>query len=199
MDAMRVGDPLDEETEVGAIVSREQYESVARYIDSALADPRATLLAGGPPQPGRYGRGWFIRPTLFSLEQGGVADPGLPGRGPQGGTPPSGLEEDVAVACKEIFGPVLVAMPFDSYEEVIERANRLQLGLTASVWTRDLSRAMRAVRDLETGYAWVNWSSTHLPGTPFGGVKDSGVGREEGLEELYGYTQAKNVYIRFED
>ncbi len=89
-------------------------------------------------------------------------------------------------------------MPFDGYEEVIERANALPLGLTASVWTTDLRTAMTAARDLETGYAWVNWSSTHVPGTPFGGVKDSGVGREEGLEEVYGYTQSKNVYIRFE-
>ncbi len=176
MDAMVVGDPADEATDVGAVVSRQQYDSVARYIDGAVADPRARLVAGGPPRAGQYGDGYFVRPTLIALEQG----------------------EDLAVACEEIFGPVLVAMPFDGYDEVIERANALPLGLTASVWTTDLKRAMTAVRDLETGYAWVNWSSTHLPGTPFGGVKDSGVGREESLEELYGYTQAKNVYIRFE-
>jgi len=176
MDAMVVGDPADEATDVGAVVSKQQYDSVARYIDGAAADPRARLLAGGPPRAGQYGDGWFIRPTLFALEQG----------------------EDLAVACEEIFGPVLVAMPFDTYAEVIERANALPLGLTASIWTADLKLAMMAVRDLETGYAWVNWSSTHLPGTSFGGVKDSGVGREESLEELYGYTQAKNVYIRFE-
>ncbi len=176
LDAMVVGDPADEATDVGAVVSRQQYESVSRYIEGAVADPRARLIAGGPPRPGQYGDGYFIRPTLFALEQG----------------------EDLAVACEEIFGPVLVAMPFDGYEEVVERANALPLGLTASVWTTDLRTAMSAVRDLETGYAWVNWSSTHLPGTPFGGVKDSGVGREEGLEELYGYTQSKNVYIRFE-
>ena len=176
MDAMQVGDPSSESTDVGAIVSKQQYESVSRYIEGALADPRAQLLAGGPPEPGRYGEGYYIRPTLFGLEQG----------------------EDLAVACEEIFGPVLVAMPFDSYDDAIERANALPLGLTASVWTADLRTAMRAVRDLQTGYAWVNWSSTHVPGTPFGGVKDSGVGREESLEELYGYTQSKNVYIRFE-
>ena len=176
MDAMVVGDPTDEATDVGAVVSRQQYESVTRYIEGAVADPRANMLAGGVPEPGRPGEGYFIRPTLFGLEEG----------------------EDLAVAREEIFGPVLVAMPFDGYDDVVERANALPLGLTASVWTRDLGRGMRAVRDLETGYAWVNWSSTHLPGTPFGGVKDSGVGREESLEELYGYTQSKNVYIRFE-
>jgi len=93
----------------------------------------------------------------------------------------------------------LVALPFDGYQEVIDRANGLSYGLTASVWTNDLNLAMRAVRDLETGYVWVNSSSAHLPGTPFGGVKDSGVGRDEGIEELFSFTQAKNVYIKFKD
>lgn len=176
MDAMVVGDPSDDATDVGAIVSKQQYESVSRYIAGAVADPRTRLVAGGPPSPGLFGEGWFIRPTLFALEQG----------------------DDLPVACDEIFGPVLVAMPFDAYEEVIERANALPLGLTASVWTTDLNCAMKAVHDLETGYAWVNWSSTHVPGTPFGGVKDSGVGREESVDELLGYTQSKNVYIRFD-
>jgi acyl-CoA reductase-like NAD-dependent aldehyde dehydrogenase len=177
MDAMTIGDPTDESTEVGPVVSEQQYESVSRYIEGAAANPRARLLAGGIPKPGQYGDGYFIRPTLFALEDG----------------------DDLAVASEEIFGPVLVAMPFDTYEEVVDRANALPLGLTASVWTGDLRLAMKAVRDLETGYAWVNWSSTHVPGTPFGGVKDSGFGREEGPEELFGYTQSKNVYIRFEE
>jgi acyl-CoA reductase-like NAD-dependent aldehyde dehydrogenase len=173
LEAMTVGDPTDESTDVGAIVSKDQFESVWRYIESGLADPRARLLTGGVADV--PGDGWFIRPTVFALE------------GDQG----------VVIAEEEIFGPVLVAVPFDSYDEVIERANRLPLGLTASVWTSSLSTAMSAVRDLETGYAWVNWSSSHIPGTPFGGVKDSGVGREEGIDELYSYTQSKNVYVRF--
>jgi acyl-CoA reductase-like NAD-dependent aldehyde dehydrogenase len=177
MDAMRVGDPTDEATDVGAVVCKQQYEAVVGYIDSALGDARAKLLAGGLPGVHSAGEGYFIRPTLFGLEHG----------------------EDLPIAREEIFGPVLVAMPFDGYRDVIQRANALPLGLTASVWTTDLTTAMRAVRDLEAGYVWVNWSSTHVPGTPFGGVKDSGVGREESLDELYGYTQAKNVYIRFEE
>jgi betaine-aldehyde dehydrogenase len=176
MDAMVVGDPTDEATDVGAIVSQQQYDSVSRYIRDAAADPRAQLVAGGLDGTTDRREGWFIRPTLFGLEHG----------------------DDLAVACEEIFGPVLVAMPFDTYDDVIERANRLPLGLTASVWTSNLALAMKSVRDLDTGYMWVNWSSSHVPGTPFGGVKDSGVGREEDLEELYGYTQAKNAYIRFE-
>jgi acyl-CoA reductase-like NAD-dependent aldehyde dehydrogenase len=174
LEAMKVGDPSDESTDVGAIVSRQQFESVSRHLDAGKADPRATLLTGGVAEV--PGDGWYIRPTLFALEQG---------------------DEGVTIAEEEIFGPILVAAPFDSYDEVIERANRLPLGLTASVWTKSLETALSATRDLETGYAWVNWSSSHVPGTPFGGVKDSGVGREEGIDELFSYTQSKNVYVRF--
>lgn len=172
MAAMKVGDPLDESTDVGAIVSGSQYEKVLSYLESAATDPSIRLVTGGlPAEPGP---GYFIRPTLYAVEN-----------------------DEVQVACEEIFGPVLVAVPFDTTDAVVESANRLPYGLTASVWTNDLNTALRVTRDIETGYVWVNWSSTHIPGTPFGGVKESGLGREEGLEELYSYTQAKNVYIRF--
>jgi acyl-CoA reductase-like NAD-dependent aldehyde dehydrogenase len=174
MDEMIVGDPFDERTDVGAVVSLQQFESVSGFIARGLEDPALTLVAGGAP--GHDGSsGCFIRPTLFTAER-----------------------EDEFLATHEIFGPVLIAMPFDEYDDVIARANSLPLGLTASVWTEDLATAMSATRDLETGYVWINWSSTHVPGTAFGGIKDSGVGREEGPEELYSYTQAKNVYIRFQ-
>ena len=172
MAAMRVGDPEQENTEVGAIVSRAQFDKVVSYIEQGLAEGRATLVTGGLPDRGTPGL--FIRPTLFTLE-----------------------DDDVAIAREEIFGPVLVAVPFESYDEVLDRANKLPYGLTASVWTNNLNTAMRAARDLETGYIWVNWASTHIPGAPFGGVKQSGVGREEGIEELYSFTQTKNVYIKF--
>jgi len=170
MAAMVVGDPRDEGTDVGALISRAHYEKVRRYIELGIGSAR--LLTGGVPE---RGPGFFIPPTLFAAD-GGATTP---------------LVEE------EIFGPVLVAVPFDDYDEVIAAANGLRLGLTASVWTRDLGTAMSASRDLEAGYVWVNWSSSHIPGTSFGGVKNSGVGREEGLAELYGFTQAKNVYLRF--
>jgi len=176
MDALTVGDPRKPDIDVGAIVSRGQFESVVGYIRQGLAHDGVRLVAGGLPQDADDPRGgYYIRPTLFSCEP----------------------DCDVSLAREEIFGPVLVASPFDSEEEVVGRANALPLGLTASVWTRDLGRAMRLTRDIESGYVWVNWSSTHIPGTPFGGVKDSGVGREEGIEELYSYTQSKNAYIHF--
>ena len=173
MESMVVGDPLDPATDVGAVASRPQYDSVVEYIASGVSDPRASLLAGGLPQKTD---GYFIRPTLFAVED----------------------ERGVRIANEEIFGPVLVAMPFDDYDDVVARANALPLGLTASVWTRDLATALRASRDVEAGYVWVNASSRHIAGAPFGGVKDSGIGREEGLEELMSYTQSKNVYVRFE-
>src|SRR4029077_13798654 len=97
----------------------------------------------------------------------------------------------------EIFGPVLVAAPFDDYDHVIEMANRLDVGLTASVWTTSLHIALAASRDLQAGYLWVNHSSEHIAGTSFGGVKNSGLGREESLDEIESYTQHKNVYIAF--
>lgn len=175
LEAMVVGDPTDEATDVGAIVSEQQFASVVRYIEAGKADARTTLVTGGIADGA--GPGYFVRPTLFTIE--------------------SGDDRGVAIAEEEIFGPVLVAVPFDDDDDVIRHANCLPLGLTASVWTRSLERAMRATRDLEAGYVWVNWSSSHIPGTPFGGVKDSGVGREEGIDELYSYTQSKNVYIRF--
>jgi acyl-CoA reductase-like NAD-dependent aldehyde dehydrogenase len=98
---------------------------------------------------------------------------------------------------EEIFGPVLVAAPFDDYDEAITLANSLPVGLTASVWTTSLHTAMAAARDLQAGYLWVNWSSEHIAGSSFGGVKNSGLGREESLEEIESYTQHKNVYIKF--
>ncbi len=174
---MKVGDPLDEATDVGAIVSQQQYTSVSGYIERALGHDRLTHVTGGVPEPGIHGGGWFIEPTLFTCESG----------------------DGIEIVSSEIFGPVLVAIPFDSYDEVLAAANALPLGLTGSVYTRDLTTAMRASRDLECGYVWVNWSSSHIPGTPFGGTKNSGLGREEGRDELHSYTQQKNVYINFEE
>jgi betaine-aldehyde dehydrogenase len=100
------------------------------------------------------------------------------------------------LAQEEIFGPVLAAMPFYDYHEAIRIANDVQYGLTASVFTRDLETAHRFAEDVEAGYVWVNDVSRHTPGTPFGGFKNNGLGRED-IEELESYTQTKNVHIRF--
>lgn len=176
MNELAVGDPLDEATDVGPVVSADQYHSVIGFIERAIEHPATSLLTGGLPEPGLGGDGFFIRPTLFASEH-----------------------DDNELSREEVFGPVLVVTAFDTEAEVIARANALPLGLTASVWTSDLGRAMRATRDIEAGYVWVNWSSSHIPGTPFGGVKNSGIGREEGIDELHSYSQLRNVYIRFDD
>jgi acyl-CoA reductase-like NAD-dependent aldehyde dehydrogenase len=102
------------------------------------------------------------------------------------------------LAQEEIFGPVLAVIRFDDYEQALHIANDVRFGLTASVFTRDLATAHRFARDVEAGYVWVNDSSRHFTGVPFGGVKDSGVGREEDHEELLSYTQIKNVNVRFD-
>jgi betaine-aldehyde dehydrogenase len=172
MRALKVGDPLLESTDVGPLVSETHFRRVCTFIDQGRCDPYLELITGGAA----LGRpGYFVAPTLF------VAT-GAPGG---------------SLFAEEIFGPVLVAAPFDDYDEVIRLANSLPMGLTASVWTADLHTAMAAVRDIQAGYVWVNWSSEHIAGSPFGGVKNSGIGREESLEEVESYTQQKNVYIRF--
>ena len=171
MRSLTIGDPLLESTDVGPLVSRAHYERVCRYIDLGRSDPALELVTGGTT----VGRpGYFVPPTLFTAEA------------PHG-----------PLFTEEIFGPVLVAAPFDDYDHAIALANSLSVGLTASVWTTSLHTALAAARDLEAGYLWVNHSSEHIAGAAFGGMKNSGLGREESLEEIESYTQHKNVYIKF--
>jgi betaine-aldehyde dehydrogenase len=171
MATLTMGDPLKETTDVGPLVSRAHYDRVRRFIEAGLNDPELELVTGGSAE---NRPGYFVPPTLFTAQS------------PHG-----------PLFTEEIFGPVLVAAPFDNYDHVIEMANRLDVGLTASVWTTSLHTAMAAARDLQAGYLWVNHSSEHIAGTSFGGVKNSGLGREESLEEIESYTQHKNVYIKF--
>jgi betaine-aldehyde dehydrogenase len=167
MDALTSGPPADESTDTGAIVHRAQYDKVVDYLRIGR-DEGARVVVGGEP-----GEGLFIRPTLFDR-----------------------VSPDSRLAQEEIFGPVLAAMPFDRYDDAVAIANSVSYGLTASVFTRDLGTAHRFARDVQAGYVWVNDSSRHFPGTAYGGVKDSGVGRDEGFEELLSFAQIKNVNVR---
>jgi len=176
VDAMRSGMPDDPNTETGAIVNRLQYDKVLRYIEIGSSDGGRLEAGGGPAEGPGLDKGLFVRPTVFS-----------------------GVDPSSRLAMEEVFGPVLAVMPFDSYEHAISIANRVEYGLTASVFTRDLALAHSFARDVEAGYVWVNDSSKHFLGTAFGGWKNSGVGREEGLEELESYSQIKNVNVRFAD
>jgi betaine-aldehyde dehydrogenase len=174
MESLRSGPPTDEATETGAIVNRRQYDKVVDYLKIGRDEGSRVVAGGGPVEVDEAPGGLFLRPTLFD-----------------------NVGPDSRLANEEIFGPVLAAMPFSAYDRAVEIANQVSYGLTAAVFTRDLGVAHRFARDVEAGYVWVNDSSKHFPGTPYGGFKDSGIGREESLDELLSYTQTKNVNVNF--
>ena len=166
---LQVGDPLDETTDVGALISQAHLEKVTGYIDLARSEG-GTIATGGQ----RVDRaGFFVEPTVIT-----------------------GLECDCRVLQEEIFGPVVTITPFDGEEEAVRFANSTKYGLSASVWTRDLQRAHRVAAALDAGTVWINtWLLRDLR-VPFGGMKESGVGREGGFESLNFFTEAKNVCVK---
>jgi acyl-CoA reductase-like NAD-dependent aldehyde dehydrogenase len=174
MESMRSGMPEDESTDTGAIVHRGQYEKVLKYLQIGKDEGAHVAAGGGTPDGASLSSGMFVRPTLFT-----------------------NVKADSRLAQEEIFGPVLAVIKYDSYEDALRIANGVQYGLTASIFTQDLRTAHRFARDVQAGYVWVNDSARHFPGVPFGGFKDSGIGREESFEELVSYTQVKNVNINF--
>jgi len=171
---MRPGSPLDPASDTGAIVTPQQLDKVLSYIEIGKSEQARLVTGGERLTAGDLAHGNFVTPALF-------ADVDPAGR----------------LATEEIFGPVLAAIPFGSYDEAVAIANRVEYGLTASVFTRDLRTALAFSRDVDAGYVWVNETSRHFLGAPFGGVKNSGVGREEDLGEIESYTQLKSVNIRF--
>lgn len=168
-----VGDPLEESTRMGALVSKAHMEKVLSYIELAKTEG-GTVLAGGSRVrvEGRCSDGYFVAPTLID-----------------------GLTEHCRVNQEEIFGPVATVIPFDDEDQAIAMANSTPYGLAASVWTNQLQRAHRVAHRLESGIVWINcWLVRDLR-TPFGGVKQSGVGREGGTEALRFFTEAKNICV----
>ena len=171
---LRVGDPLDENTEQGAIVNKTQLEKVKFYVDLAQKEGGKVAMGGSMPEAPneRCQEGYFFQPTIIT---------------------------DLSVSCRtnreEIFGPVVTITPFDSEEDVINHANDVEYGLSSTVWTQNLSRAHRVAERINTGTVWVNcWLVRDLR-VPFGGMKQSGVGREGGEEALRFFTEPKNVCI----
>ncbi len=172
MSAIRIGSPLDPATEMGTLSTRAQYDKTLRYIGIARDEGAQVVTGGGRPAGLAEGPGLFVAPTLLR-----------------------GVRPDMRIAREEVFGPVLAAITFTDEDEAITIANAVDYGLTASVWTSDIRLAHRVAFALDAGYLWINGSAAHFTGVPFGGVKRSGVGREESLGELLSYTQLKTLNI----
>lgn len=168
-----MGDPLHPETFTGALVSRAHMDKVLSYIEIAKKEGGTILCGGTQLNPGGNNEnGWFIGPTVIE-----------------------GLGYQCRTNQEEIFGPVVTLIPFDTEEEALQMANGVGYGLAASVWTENLNRAHRVAHRLESGIVWVNtWLMRDLR-TPFGGVKNSGVGREGGFFALDFFTEPKNICI----
>ena len=173
-EGLKLGRPEDETANMGPLISKEHQAKVLSYYQKAVAEGATVVTGGGvPAMPGELANGSWIQPTIWT-----------------------GLPDTAAVVTEEIFGPCCHIAPFDSEEEVLARANDNSYGLSTAIWTRDVSRAHRVAAKMEVGIAWVNsWFLRDLR-TPFGGAKQSGIGREGGVHSLEFYTELKNVCIK---
>jgi len=173
---LRIGDPLDPETQVGALISQAHMEKVLGYIETGKAEGAVLAVGGGRPTDAALRPGYFVEPTIFDV-----------------------CTDDMRIVREEIFGPILSLLTFRDEDEVITRANDTEFGLAAGVFTRDLARAHRVVARLQAGVCWINNYNITPIEMPFGGVKQSGMGRENGRAAIEHYTQLKSVYVELGD
>jgi betaine-aldehyde dehydrogenase len=170
--AMRIGDPMDPATQVGALISEQHMHKVLGYIARGRAQGARLAIGGHRVTRGNLAKGYFVAPTVFD-----------------------DCRDDMAIVREEIFGPVMCVLAFDDEKEVIERANATEFGLAAGVFTNDLTRGHRVIAQLQAGTCWINHYNVTPIELPFGGVKMSGLGRENGRAALEHYTQLKSVYV----
>jgi betaine-aldehyde dehydrogenase len=168
----RCGDPTDPATTMGCLISEAQFNKVAQYIDIGRAEGARLIIGGKRPDDPALAKGWFMEATVF-------AD----------------VTPQMRIFREEIFGPVLSIIKWSDEDRLVADINSVEYGLAASIWTNEVARAHRLARRIESGFVWVNTCSAHYLGAHFGGYKKSGMGREEGLEELLSYTQVKNVHV----
>jgi acyl-CoA reductase-like NAD-dependent aldehyde dehydrogenase len=177
LDTLRIGDPLDEATDMGAIINRKQFDRVCDYIEDGLGQKEARVVLGGlPPATGPLAAGYFVQPTVF-------ADVG----------------NDWRIAREEIFGPVMVAIPWEEERDAIRMANDSHYGLAAYVWTHDIRKALTTAHAIESGWIQINQGLGQSPGHSYGGFKQSGIGREFSLEGMLdSFTQRKSVTVNLQ-
>jgi len=168
---LRVGDPNDPATQMGPLISAGHRESIERYVALGVKEGGRILCGGQRPQGAPYDKGYFFMPTIID-----------------------GLDNTATICQEEIFGPVLVAMPFDSLDDLVARANDSVYALAAGIWTRDYKQAWRLAQALKAGNVWINTYKQFSISTPFGGWRDSGLGREKGRQGILQYMEQKSVY-----
>jgi betaine-aldehyde dehydrogenase len=171
-EAIRLGDPLDPDTHLGPMVSTAQRDKVLGYIETGKSEGARLITGGGVPEMQGFENGAWIQPTVFA-----------------------GVTDDMTIAREEIFGPVMSVLSFDDEEEAVRRANDTQFGLAAGVFTADLTRAHRVIAGLDAGTTWINTYNLTPVEAPFGGVKQSGIGRENSRAAIEHYTRLKSVYV----
>lgn len=169
---IRIGDPLDPETQMGPLINAAQKDKVLSYIGIGKAEGATLAHGGGTPRLQGFEGGHFVEPTIFT-----------------------GVKDDMRIAREEIFGPVMSILEFEEEDEAIMRANDTEFGLAAGVFTADLARGHRVIGQIKAGSCWINAYNLTPVEVPFGGYRQSGIGRENGLAALHHYTQVKSVYV----